>query len=400
MNDDTAYAATVGVAAFSELTLCSSTQQSPMRQMSLLLARRARRDPAVAYPPERCSMRRHIPTLQRSRHCERGNTRAPWAGSLGVEDVLRRVRLHDVPRDRRTSTRVAGPACLNLALVAVTETKTQPCVETNCTDYTLRLLFAYIVTPPSGLKADIVAPEPPCGDVEDRIRFIAQQLGLETVMWGFDAFTAPRPRRRCAEQDAAVPGDEHTQPNFSACECFPSFCFGFGGGRLRGAGRQGATIASCELLCALLSASSTCRPCSPYSLLIAYTLLCARRIDPAPLRAPLFAVGIAHTPSPCPHWSSSTRFPFLTRLLLVAPTLPLPAHRRVVHRAPRAVLFPRPFLFFPLPCSSPPTWLRLRLPLGGGQRLGEPGDGDGCGGGAARACLRGGGRDGVGPSRA
>ncbi|KAJ6602840.1 carbohydrate esterase family 4 protein [Mycena vulgaris] len=29
---------------------------------------------------------------------------------------------------------------------------------------------------------------PPRGDVDDRIRFIAQQLGLDTVMWGFDAF--------------------------------------------------------------------------------------------------------------------------------------------------------------------------------------------------------------------
>ncbi|KAJ7479720.1 carbohydrate esterase family 4 protein [Mycena latifolia] len=29
---------------------------------------------------------------------------------------------------------------------------------------------------------------PPKGDVDDRIRFIAQSLGLDTVMWGFDAF--------------------------------------------------------------------------------------------------------------------------------------------------------------------------------------------------------------------
>jgi peptidoglycan/xylan/chitin deacetylase (PgdA/CDA1 family) len=30
--------------------------------------------------------------------------------------------------------------------------------------------------------------QPPKGDVDDRIRFIAQQLGLATVMWGFDSF--------------------------------------------------------------------------------------------------------------------------------------------------------------------------------------------------------------------
>ncbi|KAJ6602826.1 carbohydrate esterase family 4 protein [Mycena vulgaris] len=29
---------------------------------------------------------------------------------------------------------------------------------------------------------------PPRGDVDDRIRYIAEQLGLETIMWGFDAF--------------------------------------------------------------------------------------------------------------------------------------------------------------------------------------------------------------------
>jgi peptidoglycan/xylan/chitin deacetylase (PgdA/CDA1 family) len=31
-------------------------------------------------------------------------------------------------------------------------------------------------------------PQPPLGDVDDRIRYIAQQLGLDTVMWKYDAF--------------------------------------------------------------------------------------------------------------------------------------------------------------------------------------------------------------------
>jgi peptidoglycan/xylan/chitin deacetylase (PgdA/CDA1 family) len=30
--------------------------------------------------------------------------------------------------------------------------------------------------------------QPPQGDVDDRIRYIAQQLGLDNVLWKFDAF--------------------------------------------------------------------------------------------------------------------------------------------------------------------------------------------------------------------
>ncbi|KAJ7653769.1 hypothetical protein B0H17DRAFT_1186291 [Mycena rosella] len=39
-----------------------------------------------------------------------------------------------------------------------------------------------------GLLVVFIPILPPKGDVDDRIRFIAQQLGLETIMWGFDSF--------------------------------------------------------------------------------------------------------------------------------------------------------------------------------------------------------------------
>jgi hypothetical protein len=46
--------------------------------------------------------------------------------------------------------------------------------------FPLLLLFAFRVL--------ILVPQPPLGDVDDRIRYIAQQLGLDTVMWKYDAF--------------------------------------------------------------------------------------------------------------------------------------------------------------------------------------------------------------------
>ncbi|KAJ6602854.1 hypothetical protein DFH09DRAFT_1270665 [Mycena vulgaris] len=129
---------TDGVAAFFELMLClqlhpavpdAADVPSPRETCTMRLAARPRAGDDVAL--SFCTTRRGgtlpwrtrpsaalcdgtSPTyaLQRSRHCERGNARARWTGPLGVEDVLRRVRLHDVPRECRTGARVAGPACL------------------------------------------------------------------------------------------------------------------------------------------------------------------------------------------------------------------------------------------------------------------------------------------------
>ncbi|KAJ6602862.1 hypothetical protein DFH09DRAFT_1355043 [Mycena vulgaris] len=152
-------------------------------------------------------------------------------------------------------------------------------------------------------------------------------------------------------QNKTQPDQEtnYTQPNFSACERFPSFRFGFRGGRLRGAGKAGSDGRELRApLCASLRVVDVSAPLPLLPFDRVHSPFCASYRPRASVR--VVATSRASTPLPPRVPPPPLLFPPSPSLLVCSSSHPLPlsAHRRVVHRAPRVVLFPRPFALFPL----------------------------------------------------